>query len=108
MKAISLPTHMVVVLILAAVVLTIVIVMFKGVGGSAIDTLKLERERGSLCKQYVRTDPDCDGNPKVDIETKIQKICNRLGGYSKCSSAGKDCTKQCCPILCVTTTSTIA
>lgn len=102
-KGVSLPVHVVVILILAAIVLAAVLFLFMGAGGRSQTEISARFEQGRWCGRYAELNPECKVmTVDENILKGIANACSDLG-YATCiknSPASLECVQRCCGNYC--------
>ena len=104
MKGISLSIETVIVMIIAAVVLAVLVLYFKGTVFQGKSQIDAEGERAKACADYMKLDKNCDGKADDSASSglldparkRIVEICNQLN-YPECKpNDNSGCIHKCC------------
>lgn len=110
MKGLSLPIQAVVFLIIAALVLTSMIMFYLSSGGGSQQNIANIAKQTDLCQQYTRHDLRCEDvdlfyddfdDPRISTEimVKIVEVCENLGNV-ECTSVSPDASLECIQVCC--------
>lgn len=94
----SVAINFIVLILLAAIALGLMIYLLKGIGSRGVESADMEKQRASLCLQYLRFDKDCDGiaeknNGFNNLRQKLITLCENL---KYCTKNDKACIHKCC------------
>ena len=112
MHGIALPTHAVIVLVLATMVLGALVIFFFNSTAPQQQIFTDIADQTRLCQRYVRLDPECEDtalifsfasdNEARRLLTAIDAACENLGYADLCpgNEATPACVQSCCASFC--------